>query len=228
MSKKEQTASLKKRRLKREQKYRREAIITTAEKIFLDQGYDATFVDQIAVAAGYTKATIYNYFESKDDLFVAVISKAYEKIVQTFEKVLKQPGAQRELRVLGDAYVSFVYEYPEYAGLVDSGRAGLAISSIIQKEEANQALTESEQEFRQYQLQIRALLENAISETMKTTGVQTDVEPFSVVMVLSTLGLAIRELALRGKRNNWPEEQSRNYLDVLLNIIDKGLKHYAD
>ncbi len=63
---------------------------------------------------------------------------------------------------------------------------------------------------------------------MKTTGVQTDVEPFSVVMVLSTLGLAIRELALRGKRNNWPEEQSRNYLDVLLNIIDKGLKHYAD
>ncbi len=227
MSKKGRTASSKKRRLEREQKYRREAIITTAEKFFLDQGYDATYVDQIAVTAGYTKATIYNYFESKDDLFAAVISRAYEKMVQLFEEALTQPGVKPELRVLGDAYVSFVYKFPDYAGLVDSGRVGLTIGNIIQKEN-NQPLTQSEQEFRHNQLKIQALLEKAISETMKTSKVQTSVDSFSVLMVLSTLGLAIRELALRGKRNGWPEERSREYLDVLLNIIDKGLKHYMD
>ena len=228
MSKKTKTAASKKARMERIQQYRREAIISTAEEFFINQGYDATHVDQIADEAGYTKATIYNYFETKDDLFVAVVSRAYAKMLEVFEEALKRSGPQMALRVLGDAYVTFVYEYPRYAGLVDSGRVGLAIGRIIQKEETNQVLTESELDFRRKQLRIQELLTEAISETMKTSTVQTKIDPYSVVMVLSTLGLAIRELALRGKRNNWSEEQSRKYLDVLLNIIDRGLMHYAD
>ena len=228
MSKKMKTEGSKKRRIERAQQYRREAIISTAEEFFINQGYDATYVDQIADEAGYTKATIYNYFDTKDDLFVAVVSRAYAKMIEVFEEALKRLGPQTALRVLGDAYVTFVYEYPRYAGLVDSSRVGLAIGRIIQKEETNQVLTESELDFRRKQLRIQELLTEAISETMKTSTVQTKIDSYSVVIVLSTLGLAIRELALRGKRNNWSEVQSRKYLDVLLNIIDRGLMHYAD
>ena len=228
MSKTAKTATSKKRRLERALQFRRDTIISTAEEFFLNQGYEATFVDQIAVEAGYTKATIYNYFDTKDDLFVAVVARAYAKMIEVFEAALQRLGPQSALRVLGDAYVTFVYEYPEYAGLVDSGRVGLAIGRIVQKEKSSQPLTVSEQEFRRHQLRIQELLTDAIAETMKTSEVPTQVDSFSVIMVLSTLGLAIRELALRGKRNNWSEDQSREYLDVLLNIIDRGLKHYTD
>ena len=96
--------------------------------------------DKIADEAGYSKATIYNYFESKDDIFVAVAAKVFEKLYHTFESILKQSNVKFELRSLGDAYVIFLDDYPDYAGFFDPSRLGLAISRMIKKEETNQPL----------------------------------------------------------------------------------------
>lgn len=219
MSANDNLISPKKRRLERERKYRRDTIIKTAEKFFISQGYSQTMVDKIADEAGYSKATIYNYFESKDDLFVAVAALVFEKLLLTFESTLNQPNIKFELRSLGDAYVIFLDEYPDYAVFFDPNRLGLAIEKMIKKEETNQSLTESEKEFRHYQLKIEKLMRDVILETMKNAGVSTKLDPFSVIMALSTLDSAIRVLVLRGAREN---------LDVLFNIIDKGLKHYYD
>ncbi|MFX1506827.1 MAG: TetR/AcrR family transcriptional regulator [Promethearchaeota archaeon] len=211
--------SPKKRRLEQERKFRRDTIVKIAEKFFITQGYAQTMVDKIADEAGYSKATIYNYFESKNDLFIAVAALVFEKLLHTFESTLNQPNIKFELRSLGDAYVIFLDEYPDYAGFFDPNRLGLAIEKMIKKEETNQPLTESEKEFRHYQRKIEKLMGDVILETMKNAGVSTKLDPFSVIMALSTLDSAIRVLVLRG---------SREYLDVLFNIIDKGLKHYYD
>lgn len=227
MNKKENQESPRKQRLERERKQRRNDIIHTAEKSFIDQGYDKTMVDQIALKAGYSKATIYNYFDSKDDLFIAVVSKAFEKMFQIMEDTFNDPNVEYDLLTLGNTYLAFVEEYPDYAGLFESGRLSLAIGKMITKEEANQTLTESEQEFRYHQLKIEKLMIKVITETMKKSDIQAKLDPFSVVMVLSTLGSAINELVMRGKRNQ-SEDKSGEYLAVLFNIIDKGLKHYDD
>jgi len=224
----EKSDSYKKRRMERERKHRRDNIIKTAERFFINQGYEQTMVDQIALQAGYSKATIYNYFESKDDLFIAVVSIAFDKLFQVMENTLNQPDVKYELRSLGEVYLIFIDEYPDYAGLLDSGRLSLPIGKMIEKEETNQSLTESEKEFRFHQLKIQELLTHVLTETMRESGVQTKLDPLSVVMALSTLGLAIRELAMRGKTRDQPEEKSREYLKILFNIIDKGLKHYDD
>jgi len=227
MSGNETVISPRKRRLERERKQRRDNIIKTAEWFFINQGYDQTMVDHIASKAGYSKATIYNYFDSKDDLFIAVISKAFEKMFQVMGAAFQTQGENYELLTLGNAYLTFVEEYPDYARLFESGRLSLVIGRMITKEEANQSLTESEKEFRHHQLKIEKLMTSIITETMKNSGVQTDIDPFSVVMVLSSLGSAINELVMRGKRSQ-SNDRSREYLTVLFNIIDKGLKHYDD
>lgn len=227
MSDNETQNSPRKQRLERERKQRRDDIIKTAEKFFINQGYDKTMVDQIALKAGYSKATIYNYFDSKDDLFVAVVSKAFEKMFQIMENTFNTPNVEYELLTLGNAYLAFVEEYPDYAGLFESGRLNLVIGKMITKEEIKQSLTESEKEFRYHQLKIEKLMINVITETMKNSGVQTKIDPFSVVMALSSLGSAINELVMRGKRSQ-SEDRSGEFLAVLFNIIDKGLKHYDD
>jgi len=227
MSGNETVISPRKRRLERERKQRRDNIIKTAEWFFINQGYDQTMVDHIASKAGYSKATIYNYFDSKDDLFIAVISKAFEKMFQVMGAAFQTQGENYELLTLGNAYLTFVEEYPDYARLFESGRLSLVIGRMITKEEANESLTESEKEFRHHQLKIEKLMTSIITETMKNSGVQTDIDPFSVVMVLSSLGSAINELVMRGKRSQ-SNDRSREYLTVLFNIIDKGLKHYDD
>ncbi|MHA2224571.1 MAG: TetR/AcrR family transcriptional regulator [Candidatus Hodarchaeales archaeon] len=211
--------SPKKRRLERERKHRRDTIVNIAEKFFITKGYEKTMVDKIAEEAGYSKATIYNYFESKDDLFIAVASKAFKQLFNTFETTFNQPNVTFELRSLGDAYVTFIDKYPDYAALFDPSRLSIGINRILMKEESNESLTESEKEFRHHQLKIEELMRNVIVETMKKSGVSSKLDPFSVIMALSTLDSAIRELLVRG---------SRDYLDVLFNIIDKGLKHYDD
>ncbi len=48
-------------------------ILEAATELFLKDGYGATSIDSILEVSGGSKATLYNYFPTKDDLFRAVI-----------------------------------------------------------------------------------------------------------------------------------------------------------
>jgi AcrR family transcriptional regulator len=50
-------------------------LVETAAKLFTEQGYDATSIDQIASAAGIGKPTIYRRYPTKDHLFRAVLTE---------------------------------------------------------------------------------------------------------------------------------------------------------
>jgi AcrR family transcriptional regulator len=220
--------SPKAKRLERERKQRRGAIIKVAREFFATQGYEQTMVDKIAQAAGYTKMTLYNYFKSKDDLFLAVVSEAYQKLYEIMDSHLNQSDVSYELRSMGEAYLVFFERNPDDAILFESTRLGVVISKLLQKVERNEELTVSEQDFRLYMDLLEELMTAVITETMKRSGVQDKVDPFSVIMVLSTFAQTIRELVLRGKRSEQPEEKTREYLSVFFTIIDQGLKHYDD
>lgn len=61
----------------------RKKIIATAHTIFHEKGYTNTTMSGIATALGVTKPTIYHYFDTKEDLFIAVAE--YErKLLQAF------------------------------------------------------------------------------------------------------------------------------------------------
>jgi AcrR family transcriptional regulator len=55
------------REIKREQT--RQLIVDTAWRLFADRGFDAVTVSEIARAAQVAKATVFNYFPTKEDLF---------------------------------------------------------------------------------------------------------------------------------------------------------------
>lgn len=225
---KNNAASPKVQRLERERKQRRRAIIKIAREFFATHGYEQTMVGKVAQAAGYTKMTLYNYFKSKDDLFLAVVSEAYQKLYEIMDRHLNQADVSYELRSMGDAYLLFFKKHPNDAVLFESGRLGIVISKMLEKEENDEQLTESEQDFRFYMGLLEELMTSVIQETMEKSGVQDKVDPFSVIMVLSTFAQTIRELVLRGKRSDQPEEKTREYLSVFFTIIDQGLKHYDD
>jgi AcrR family transcriptional regulator len=172
--------------------------------------------------------TLYNYFKSKDDLFLAVVSEAYQKLYEIMDSHLNQSDVSYELRSMGEAYLVFFERNPDDAILFESTRLGVVISKLLHKVESNEELTVSEQDFRFYMDLLEELMTAVITETMKRSGVQDKVDPFSVIMVLSTFAQTIRELVLRGKRSEQPEEKTREYLSVFFTIIDQGLKHYDD
>jgi len=59
------------------------AIYTKAAEIFHEQGFDATAMSDIAAAVDLTKAGLYYYIESKEDLLYAIMNFAMERLEAT-------------------------------------------------------------------------------------------------------------------------------------------------
>lgn len=58
----------------------REAIAAAAVRLFVEHGYDATTVDQIAREAGSSRATVFRYFGSKEDILFARYQRELEEL----------------------------------------------------------------------------------------------------------------------------------------------------
>lgn len=57
---------------------RRQAIQDCAAEVFQEMGFERTTMSAICERLGYSKATLYNYFASKEELFSAVVFGATE------------------------------------------------------------------------------------------------------------------------------------------------------
>ena len=67
----------------REQKKRetQKLLTQTGMRLFLEQGYGETTLDQIAAEAGVSRRTIFSYFASKEDILVASSDTGWEDIL---------------------------------------------------------------------------------------------------------------------------------------------------
>jgi TetR/AcrR family transcriptional repressor of mexJK operon len=59
---------------------RRDAIVEIAKRAFIEFGYAGTSMSCIAARVGGSKATLYNYFKSKEELLIAVVGRKCEQI----------------------------------------------------------------------------------------------------------------------------------------------------
>jgi AcrR family transcriptional regulator len=88
---------------------KRRQIMEGARTIFLEKGFDAASMGEIARQAGVSKGTLYVYFESKEELFEAIFE---EESRQQAEQVFALDHADRDvgpvLTRLGCDYVRFL------------------------------------------------------------------------------------------------------------------------
>ena len=67
---------------------RKQNVIDTAHKLFIEKGYQATSIQDILDGSGISKGTFYNYFPSKGELFMAIFSSFYKRIRFEREELL--------------------------------------------------------------------------------------------------------------------------------------------
>jgi AcrR family transcriptional regulator len=75
------------KRIKREKIRRSEDILAAAQKVMLEKGYNGATMDDIAAEAGLTKPTVYQYFKTKDELFVQLIEPLIQSLAVKLEAV---------------------------------------------------------------------------------------------------------------------------------------------
>lgn len=85
---------------KREKK--RSAIVSCASVLFVERGYERTAIEDVASALGVTKATIYHYYVSKEELLMACLMRGLDAFEGALREAAASPGtgAERLWRML--------------------------------------------------------------------------------------------------------------------------------
>ena len=91
-----------------------ERILTCAERLFLEKGFDGTSMSDIALCVGINRPTLHYYFRTKDKMFRAVLARIVLSFVpQVYDIVAGRDKsvAERVSQVI-DAYILIFMEKP--------------------------------------------------------------------------------------------------------------------
>lgn len=80
----------------------RAELLEAAATVFARNGYHATSVDMVAEAAGYTKGAVYSNFDSKEELFLAVIDEGLSQAVSTLEEIVSSAAPEDRAALVGE------------------------------------------------------------------------------------------------------------------------------
>jgi AcrR family transcriptional regulator len=183
-----------------------ESILDTAKKMFGRYGLQKTTLDEIARMARVAKATIYNYFGSKDRVYLEVLRREADEIVDKISSSVDQEALPAKKLI---AFARAKFRYMRQAiNILNLDREGVE-KLMPSAEGIRNELFEQEV--------------NIIHSILKQ-GVQKG------VFDINNVPLAARAIghALKGFELNWlvqeSEERIDHYLDELINIVFHGLK----
>jgi AcrR family transcriptional regulator len=116
---------------------RREGILAAAEEVFARRGYHGAALDDIAQAAGISKALIYEHFASKRELHASLVDAHVEEIFRRLQAsaAADRPGEER-LRGGIDAFLSFVEEHREAWRALFRDAADPEVGDVIERMQA--------------------------------------------------------------------------------------------
>jgi AcrR family transcriptional regulator len=92
----------------------RTRLLDAAAQEFARAGLERASVDAISLAAGYAKGTIYNYFASKEELFLAVVEEAMAQAAASSPVLADAPARERLAAVL-TGFCAWVREHDAFA-----------------------------------------------------------------------------------------------------------------
>ena len=83
----------------------RRRLLEAAERVFVRDGFEAARLEDIAAGAGYTRGAFYANFESKEDIFFALLEHWISGRIEQINSLLRQHGtAQTRVRALRRHY----------------------------------------------------------------------------------------------------------------------------
>jgi AcrR family transcriptional regulator len=129
----------------------RAAILDAGERLFAEQGYDATSLTQVGAAAGVSRGTPGYFFRSKSELYRAVLDRSFTEVREAVRAGRERALASYESRetILAGAvsdYFDFLAARPNFVRLIErealnAGRLPEGMSHISAGQEALAAIS---------------------------------------------------------------------------------------
>jgi len=92
---------------------RREQLLTVGRRIFAENGYEATTVEEIAEAAGITKPVVYEHFGGKEGLYAVIVDREEARLLERITAVLAAEHPRQAVEQAADAFLGYIEEHPD-------------------------------------------------------------------------------------------------------------------
>ena len=121
---------------------RREQLLEVAIDAFAMSGYHSTSMNDVAAAAGVTKPVLYQHFDSKRALYIALLDDVGDRITSAVLEATKNTDSGKETTRLGFvAYFTWVAEHPREFQLLfgSNDRTDVEFTAMTRKLESSLA-----------------------------------------------------------------------------------------
>ena len=138
----------------KEREVRKKNILGGALRVFHSSGIEKTTMDEIAAESGFGKATLYYYFTSKDEVFIAIMEDGWKQLWEGIESKIVQEVTPRK---------KFMGIIKKMASIVKSNKIlyGFLFTA------PNHIQDESKQSWKTYQERLYSILKSIIEEGIK-------------------------------------------------------------
>jgi TetR/AcrR family transcriptional regulator of autoinduction and epiphytic fitness len=96
----------------------REAIVGAAQRLFLERGFGAVSMDDLAAAAGVARRTLYNQFASKEEIFREMLLRVSGQLEDAFPPGIETRGEVEDVLRLIARMILGLHQNPEYLGFL--------------------------------------------------------------------------------------------------------------
>lgn len=186
----------------------REKILQAAEDRFARKGYHETSMDDIVKESGLSKVAIYGYFESKQDIFLALSDRCMESTLSAMRSVFSpNDSASKKLEKSAEVHFNGIEESIEVC------RMSLECCIEAPRIESLHHRMESRYEM------VHKFITEIITEGIKRGEFRQDIDPDALSSIIQATidGLSLHR-ATTGQDFDWQKIKS-TFLTVLLEGI---------
>ena len=163
-------------RKEREKENRRNDIISTAERLFYEKGYENITMADIAEGTELARSTLYLYFKNKKEIYLAISLKGTNILNKMFKEYYnKGKTGIEKVEMLMKAFYRFSMEYPDY----------YEVNWVSYKELFNHDLPEMK-EIKKIRMKGFLLFNKALQDGLKDKSIRSDIDPVKANLVLAS------------------------------------------
>lgn len=206
-----------------EKMIRRNDIILAAEKVFFKKGYLNATMDDVTKEAGFSKRTIYKYFNSKEQLYFEIMIKGYKLLIDMIQldiETFDTLNSLEKIKLIGKTLFKFSNTYSDYFNAIIEYENG-------EMDFKDNILDKSKEECYELGEKILSYLRNFIEDGIKEKLIdhELDVVVATLVLWASTVGifttLKRKWLYIQNYHNKNIEELVEQSFELLIRSIKK-------
>jgi TetR/AcrR family transcriptional regulator len=184
-------------RKEREKEHRKEEILDAAQKVFFEKGLTAATMDEIAESAELSKGTLYLYYSSKEDLYLAVMMRGMQIL---FEMINKITNSKKKLV---DVLLDIIHVYKKF---FDLHRSYFRMFAFFQTPQFHKQVSPEMKEYCSINNnRVWDLVTGLLKKGMEEGIIRKELNPVEIAIILWSSSTALM-LRLDNENDIWKEK----------------------